>query len=46
MTPHHIEEDDLELYALDRLSESDAAPVEEHVLMCEECRQRLAEWDN
>jgi hypothetical protein len=24
---------------------SDAAPVEEHLLVCEECRARLAGWD-
>ena len=24
---------------------ADAAPVEEHLLVCEECRVRLAEWD-
>lgn len=41
----HIDEDGLELYALGRLAEAHAAPVEEHLLVCEECRQRLAEWD-
>lgn len=39
----YIEGDDLELYALDRLAEPDAAPVEEHLLVCEECRERLTE---
>jgi anti-sigma factor RsiW len=38
-------DDDLELYALDRMAEVDAAPVEEHLLVCEECRARLVEWD-
>jgi anti-sigma factor RsiW len=41
----HINEDDLEFYALGRLAEAQAAPVEEHLLVCEECRVRLAEWD-
>ena len=41
MTTHHICDDDLEAYALDRLA--DAAPIEEHLLVCEECRERLAD---
>jgi len=40
---HHIAEDDLELYMLDRLAEPSAAPVEEHQLVSEEWRARLAE---
>ena len=40
---HHISDGDLELYALHRLI--DAAHVEEHLLVCEECRARLAAWD-
>lgn len=31
----------LELYALGRLPESDLAALEEHLLMCESCRERL-----
>jgi anti-sigma factor RsiW len=27
------------------LSEAASAPVEEHLLVCEECRARLAEWN-
>lgn len=45
MSPYHVEDDGLELYALGRLTEADAAPVEEHLLVCEECRVRLAGWD-
>jgi anti-sigma factor RsiW len=45
MASRHISDDDLELYALGRLDESDAAPVEEHLLTCAECRERLAQWD-
>jgi anti-sigma factor RsiW len=45
MATSHISGDDLELYAMERLPESDTAPVEEHLLVCEECRVRLAEWD-
>ena len=38
MAPHHIAKDDLEFYVLDRLAESDAWSVEEHLLVWEECR--------
>jgi hypothetical protein len=27
------------------LSDADTAPIEDHLLMCEDCRARLAEWD-
>jgi hypothetical protein len=33
MAPHQIDEDDIELCALGRLAEPDAAPVEEHLLV-------------
>jgi anti-sigma factor RsiW len=45
MATSHITGDDLELYAMERLPESDAAPVEKHLRVCDECRKRLAEWD-
>ena len=35
----------LELYSLGRLSETETAHVEEHLLICETCRQELAETD-
>jgi anti-sigma factor RsiW len=38
----HITAEDLELYALGRLSESEAADVEEHFLICEYCQRALA----
>jgi hypothetical protein len=41
----HIEDDVLELYALDRLSEGRLGSVEEHLLLCEYCRGRLEEMD-
>jgi hypothetical protein len=40
--PDHIAAEALELYALGRLSDSAAADVEEHVLICEHCQQALA----
>ena len=46
MRRDRINDGDLELYALDRLAEPDAAPVEEHLLVCEECRERLVAWDD
>jgi hypothetical protein len=44
MATPQIHDDDLERCALDRLA--DAAPVEQHRLMCEECRARPAGWDS
>ncbi len=35
----------MELYSLNRLPEDEAAAVEEHLLVCEECRGRLEEMD-
>jgi anti-sigma factor RsiW len=37
----HIPDDSLELYALGRLSERELAEVEEHLLRCPECVERL-----
>ena len=37
----HQGDDQLELYALGRLSEPEQAVIEEHLLICEACRQRL-----
>jgi anti-sigma factor RsiW len=41
----HIDEETLELYALGRLAEEEAAPVEEHLLVCHSCQDRLASTD-
>jgi anti-sigma factor RsiW len=45
MAALNIAEDGLDAYALDRLAEPDAASVEEHLLVCGECREQLAAWD-
>jgi hypothetical protein len=37
----HPTDDTLELHALKQLPESEREPLEEHLLVCEECRQRL-----
>ncbi len=42
---NHIEDDELEFYALGRLCESRVEAVEEHVLICESCQDRLAETE-
>lgn len=39
----HISDDQLEEYALGRLSEAAMAEVEEHLLVCEACRLRADE---
>jgi hypothetical protein len=41
----HPTDDALENYALARLSSSEIAAVEEHFLVCQECRDRLREID-
>ena len=41
----HISDDDLEGYSLGRLDDAAAAPADEHLLVCEACRNRLARWD-
>jgi anti-sigma factor RsiW len=37
----HESDDRLELYALGRLSDSDVIEIEEHLLFCDACRERL-----
>ncbi len=41
----HIEEDDLDRFSMGTMSEEEAMPFEEHLLMCAECRQRVASSD-
>ena len=41
----HIDEEILERYALGRLTEDGAAPVEEHLLVCHWCQDALAAAD-
>lgn len=41
----HPSDDALELYSLGRLRPSEAAAIEEHILICAECRQRLKDSD-
>jgi len=41
----HQPDDRLELYALGRLPEADLAIVEEHLLVCTSCQERLDELE-
>ena len=41
----HADEGQLEKYSLGALDETDLAPIEEHLLICETCRERLQEAD-
>jgi hypothetical protein len=41
----HIDEAEVERYSLSVLPEKEAAPIEEHLLVCDSCRVRLAETD-
>ena len=42
----HISEELLEQYAFRRLTEQESAPVEEHLLICPTCQDRLKEVDD
>jgi hypothetical protein len=44
-TVQHIAEDSLEQYAMDAFPESEAGPLEEHLLMCTACQDRLRTTD-
>jgi hypothetical protein len=37
----HVSDEVLEVYALGRLLEEEIAPIEEHLIQCELCRNRL-----
>ncbi len=39
----HLSDDQLELYALDRLAEPEEDRIESHLLLCDPCRHRLDE---
>ena len=41
----HQSEDALELYAMGTLPDSETGPLEEHLLVCHECQDRLREMD-
>jgi hypothetical protein len=42
----HVGDDVLERYLLRRLTEAEIPPVEEHLLVCEECQDQMAETEN
>jgi len=44
-TNRHIDEEEIEKYLLSDASQEECARLEEHILVCEACRQRLAEED-
>ena len=41
----HLDIEATELYVLDELAEPELAPIEEHLLVCERCRQAVSEMD-
>lgn len=42
----HVDAEMLERYALNQLSETSSASIEEHLLVCAQCQQKLAETDD
>ena len=45
MATYHLMDDDLEAYSLGRLSPAASDPLEEHLVGCTGCQDRLAAWD-
>ena len=45
VTGEHIPENDLERYSMGQIGEEDAAFLEQHLLICAECQDRLQEMD-
>jgi anti-sigma factor RsiW len=45
MALEHIADQDLEAYSLGRLPETATEPLEEHLLICGHCQDRLLDWD-
>jgi anti-sigma factor RsiW len=43
--PTHVNPDKLELYALGRLSDTEVAAIEEHLLVCHRCQDELERTD-
>jgi len=41
----HLAEDDLERYSMGELAGEECVRLEEHLLLCETCRQRVREQD-
>jgi anti-sigma factor RsiW len=41
----HSAEETIEKYAMAKLAESEVAPFEEHLLMCDGCQERLQQMD-
>ncbi len=46
VSQNHIAEDVLEAFAMARLSGAEIVPVEEHLLICQRCRERVAWLDD
>ena len=41
----HMQEDMIEKYSMQQMSEEESGPLEEHLLTCEACRERVIESD-
>ena len=42
----HMDAEDLERYSIGNSSEEESEPLEEHLLTCDDCRERLRETDD
>jgi hypothetical protein len=41
----HLEEEDVERYSMGTMSETESEPIEEHLLICASCRDRVEDHD-
>ncbi|MBZ5725105.1 MAG: hypothetical protein LAP87_08925 [Acidobacteriia bacterium] len=41
----HLDEEEIEKYSLNSISEAETGHIEEHLLICEACRQQVAQSD-
>lgn len=46
MSGEHVDDEKLALYSKGLLAEPELDLIEEHLLICEQCRDRLTEFDN
>jgi anti-sigma factor RsiW len=44
-TNRHVDQEELESYSMGRIPEEECVRLEEHLLVCDSCRKRLAETD-
>jgi hypothetical protein len=44
-TGHHLNDEEIERYSMESVSDDECARIEEHLLLCDSCRVRLSDCD-